>query len=130
MGGPFSFLIGLGSLLTSGAMALQVSEETEARKQEWREHRYSYYIQEDYDLAIGKMMEVYDFDKIKKAIKADYPNMGNAFIFKIAITAVAKRMMEEETDWEYRVPEQIQNANINIDKYSTDEFKKINETRR
>lgn len=117
-------MIGLGSLLTSGAMALKESEERELKNEEWRSHRYSHYIQEDYDLATHKMALRYDFDKIKAAIRMDYPNMSDHWAFRITVTAIAKKMMEEETDYEYKIPDQIRHANIDLDKYALDKFKK------
>lgn len=127
MGGPFSFLIGIGSLLASGGMALKEVADLEAKNREWRSHKYSYYIQDDYDRNIAGMALAYDFDKIKTAIRSDYPGMSDTWIYKITITALAKKMMEEETDWEYRVPEQIRNAGIDLDRYSLDKFKRESE---
>ena len=124
MGGPFSFLIGLGSLIASGTMALRESEIREEKNQEWKSHKYSHYIQEDYDLATHKMALRYDFDKIKAVIKMDYPNMSDHWVFRITVTAIAKKMMEEETDYEYKIPDQIRHANINLEKYALDEFKR------
>lgn len=122
--GPFSFLIGLGSLVASSFMTLGKDAGLEAKSQEWKSHKYSHYIQEDYDLNTARMVLSYDFDKIKAAIRADYPGISDTWAYKITVTAIAKRMMEEETEWEYQVPEQILDANIDIDKYATDEFKR------
>lgn len=127
MGGPFSFLIGIGSLLASGGMTLKEDYALEAKNREWSSHKYSYYIQGDYDRNLTRMVLTYDFDKIKAAIQADYPGMSDTWVYKITKTALAKKMMEEETNWEYRVPEQIQNAGIDLERYSLDTFKRESE---
>ena len=127
MGGPFSFLIGIGSLLASGCMALKEDAELEAENREGRSHKYSYYIQDDYDRNITRMDLTYDFNKIKAVIRSDYPGMSDTWVYKITKTALAKKMMEEETNWEYRVPEQIQNAGIDLERYSLDTFKRESE---
>lgn len=125
MGGPFAFLAGIFSLGASAGISLKEQADLERKNREFRSHKYSSYIQADYDFGkTGEMVLTYDFDKIKQAIKKDYPNMSNMWISKITQTAIAKRMMEEETDYEYRIPEEIQNAEINLDKYATDEFKR------
>lgn len=125
MGGPFAFLAGIFSLGASAGISLKEQADLEKKNREFRSHRYSSYVQMDYDFGkTSQMVMTYDFNKIRDAIKADYPNMSSMWITKITQTAIAKRMMEEETGYEYRVPENIQNAEIDLDKYATDEFKR------
>lgn len=125
MGGPFTFLAALGSFLASGAMYLKEDADREAKNREWRSHKYSWYIQEEYDNDYSRLFRIYDLDKMQAAIQADYPRMSSTWVYMIAQTAAAKRLMEEETEWEYKIPEKLVNANIDVDKYSTDEFKWI-----
>lgn len=127
MGGPFSFLIGLGSLLTSGCMALKEENDLDAKNREYNSQLHSPGVQWDYEEKVKWMDSYYDFDKIKKAILKDYPGLSNTQVYMITKSALAKRMMESETIWKYWPPAQIRDMNIDLDRYSLDEFRKRRE---
>ena len=124
MSGVFRFLGGLLSLGASAGLGLKEDMEQEAKNREYRSHNYSPLKQSYYDDEDWRLWFKYDYEKVKDAIKKEYPNMGDGWTYKIAKAAVAKTLMESETEYEYQIPEEITSANVgDITRFVTDDMK-------
>lgn len=117
MSAVFAFLSSIFALGTSGAMAFKAQNEVERANQEYLNNNYNYSVQIEYERnSIG-----FDLDKVIDAIKNDYPNISEGNAYEVAFAAIAKRKMEEETNYKYEVRGVAQY--FELDKYATDEFK-------
>lgn len=123
MGGVFSFLGGLLSLGASAGLGIKEDMELEAKNREYRSHNYNMKVQYDYDYDDYGIFGKYDYEKVTEEILKDYPNMTGTWQYKIAKAAVAKRLMESETPYEYCPSDEVKMSKIDISKYATDATK-------
>lgn len=121
MTGIASFFVGLLSLGAGAGMAFKERSEIERENREYVANRYSYAVQSEYDYNYGRLMRAYDMKKVEAAVKADYPRMTDTAAYKVAEAAVAKKLMESETNYRYKVSEDCKF--FDLDKYVRDEFK-------
>lgn len=118
----FNFLAGLGLIAAGRTVGAVQDRDLKAKNREWNSYNYSHLIQSKYDESHRYLSE-FDYRKMIDAVKSDYPNMSDYFAHHLVKIAVAKRLMEEETAYDYFVPDNIKNAEIDYMKYATDEFK-------
>lgn len=117
MSGVFTFLSSLFALGSSGAMAYKNHNEVEKANREYLDSKYNFSAQLRYERnSIG-----YDLDKVIDAIKDDYPNISECNAYEVAFAAIAKRKMEEETN--YRYEQRGITKYFDLEKYATDKFK-------
>lgn len=121
MTGIASFFVGLLSLGAGAGMAFKEHSEIERENREYVANRYSYAVQSEYDYNYGRLMRAYDMKKVEAAVKADYPRMTDTAAYKVAEAAVAKKLMESETNYRYKVSEDCKF--FDLDKYVRDEFR-------
>lgn len=121
MTGIASFFVGLLSLGAGAGMAFKERSEIERENREYVANRYSYAVQSEYDYNYGRLMRAYDMKKVEAAVKADYPRMTDTAAYKVAEAAVAKKLMESETNYRYKVSEDCKF--FDLDKYVRDEFR-------
>lgn len=121
MTGIASFFVGLLSLGAGAGMAFKERSEIERENREYVSNRYSYAVQSEYDYNYGRLMRAYDMKKVEAAVKADYPRMTDTAAYKVAEAAVAKKLMESETNYRYKVSEDCKF--FDLDKYVRDEFR-------
>lgn len=125
MGGVFSFLGGLLSLGASAGLGIKEDMELEAKNREYRSHNYNMMAQHRYDYDMdGRIFNTYDYEKVTEEIRKDYPNMTGTWQHRIAKAAMAKRMMEAETPYEYCPSDEVKMSKIDISKYATDATKR------
>lgn len=106
-GGPFMFFTGVISLLTSAVLTSREVSKQEIANQEYWKQNYNTNIQlNQYDCNRPYLFDRYDYQKVMDEILNEYPNMSELNRFQIAVIAIAKRLMEEETSYNYKVPEQ------------------------
>lgn len=122
MGGLFCFFTGLLSLGASAGIAFKEQSDIDRQNMEYLQGNYSYAVQSDYDFNRGKLYAAYDLDRVVEAIKADYPRMTDYNAWEVAEAAVAKKMMEEQTNYKYKLSENCKF--FDLDKYAKDEFKR------
>lgn len=120
----FNFLSGLGLIAASQIAGVIQDRDLRAQNHEWESHNYSPYIQEEYDLNDSRLFEVFDLRKMMDAIRKDYPGLSENMAYCVAQQSAAKRLMEEETSFEYEIRDNVKWLKIDIDKYSTDNFKR------
>lgn len=121
MTGIASFFVGLLSLGAGAGMAFKERSKIERENREYVANRYSYAVQSEYDFNYGRLMRAYDMKKVEAAVKADYPRMTDTAAYKVAEAAVAKKLMESETNYRYKVSEDCKF--FDLDKYVRDEFR-------
>ena len=122
MFGAGAFLTGLAMIVTGSVGDIIQHNKQELENEKYRAGNYSVFYQTKYDDYYGRLISVYDIDKIEDEISKDYPNMNSSIVFEIARIAMAKGLMESETRYNYKVPEKY--GFINFDKYNSDKFKK------
>lgn len=121
MFGVGTFLSGL-CLTTIGIIAsIKEENETERTNEEYNKSGYSFLIQSEYDNKWGKYLNTFDMDAIQEDIKKDYPKMNDITAFELSGVIAAKILMEEETNYTYKVPERFES--IYIEKYNKKEFR-------
>lgn len=128
MGEFWAFMLGMmfAENTSSGCGRMGSVDKMKRRESNanWAAHNYSFAAQHNYDYNLAKLMDNYDFKKIGDAIRRDYPRMNDMWVSRITKAAVAKRMMEEETSYDYCVESSLRDANIDLTRYALDEFKK------
>lgn len=117
--GVFKFLAGLGSLAASCGMALSEDARIEQENAEYRAGNYSMYTQVDYDSTKYRFI-AYDLDKIGRELrKGQY--MSDSLSLKLAMTAIAKQLMERETSYNYYVPKEFRH--IDFDRIDIEDYR-------
>lgn len=117
MAGVFAFLSSIFAFGASGAMAFKDQNEVERANKEYLNNNYNYSVQIRYERnSIG-----FDLDKVIEAIENDYPNISKCNAYEVAFAAIAKRKMEEETNYKYE-PRGVSKY-FDLARYATDEFK-------
>lgn len=115
------FITGIGAL--TGA-AFSELKESNAKERQWEERLkkgYSQAAQSRYDLGSRYPYKEFDIGKIKEEIKSDYPWASDLLVHEVAMTATAKKLFEDETEYVYEVPERMNY--FDLDKYAADEFR-------
>ena len=106
IGGPFSFITGCLCLLGSGLASLYETNKQELANELYEAQGYHPSIQMFlYDGDRPKLLSHYDYKLVIEEIEKEYPRMSDTNKFNLAMIAIAKRLMEEETPYQYEVPE-------------------------
>lgn len=123
-GGPFSFFGGLIALFTSGVASVIESNKQDLENERWQKERYNIVVQRNrYDGDLPRLLTAYDYKKVEDEIAKAYPNMNSFNRHQIALQAIAKKMMEEETDYKYEVQDKYKFLG-NIERFCTVECRK------
>ena len=125
MGGLFAFLTGIFSLGTGFALSCKEQNDLDLQWEKDVAEGYSYAAQSEYDFNRGRLYRAYFIDDIMKEIQKDYPNMNDYCARQVAEAAVAKKLLEEETQYKYKPSDNCKFFNLN--KYAKEEFKKKEE---
>lgn len=122
MGPILGFFTGLFSLGASAGLAIKEQSEIDRKNREYVQNRYSYAVQSGYDFHWGRLNAAYDMDKVIGEVMADYPLITRYNAIDVARAAVAKKMMETETEYKYKPEEKC--SFFDLDKYAKEEFKR------
>lgn len=108
-GGPFSFIIGALSLLTSFGLTVYDHNKHEVEREAYYNAGYNQIVQNGrYDGDRQYLRDKYDILKVVDSVKQEYPRMSEVMTFEVAYIAIAKKLMETETKFKYQVPEKFQ----------------------
>lgn len=108
-GGPFAFIIGALSLLTSFGLTVHDHNKHELEREEYYRSGFNQIIQNGrYDGDRQYLRDKYDVLKVVDVVKQEYPRMSDVIAFEVAYMAIAKKLMESETSYKYQVPEKYQ----------------------
>lgn len=123
MGGVFSFLGGLLSLGASAGLGIKEDMKQEAKNREYLSHNYAPYIQSFYDDEDWKLWQKYNYEKVAARVHSNYPGLSDTQEFRIVKAAVGKTLMEKETEYEYKIPDDIEDRFGDVSRFVDDSMK-------
>lgn len=119
------FIGGILCLGAAGVLGLRDNMNRETQNKEFRSHNYNLYLQSEYDRKKdGLTYNNFEREKVKEEILEVYPNMSLMWVTKVGTAAMMKRLFEEETGYEYHIPEDIREVNIDVSMFATDKTRK------
>ena len=122
-GGPFSFFTGVLALFTSAGMSLYAHNKQELANEEYRKCGYNPSVQlSNYDGDRAHLFDHYNYIKVMDEVRKEYPSMNDVNRHQVALIAIAKRLMEEETPYKYEVPEKFRFLG-NIERFANENSK-------
>ena len=122
---PLLFVSGVASCLASGIMGLKESNDIEVQYEQDLAAGYSYAAQSRYDFDQGRLYKQFYIGDIMNDIKKDYPKMNDFVAREIAEAAIAKKLLEEETNYKYKPLDKFKY--FDLKKYGDNAVRKTNE---
>lgn len=120
---PLLFVSGVASCLASGIMGIKEDNDREAQYEADKRAGYNSIVQDRYDYNIARLFEAYDYRAMIEDIKRQYPRMTDFAAEKVIMASIAKKLMEEETNYKYKPSESVKY--FYLDQYTKDEYRRI-----
>lgn len=117
-----AFFSGLFSFGASFGLACKEQRDIERQAAEDAENRYSYAAQSRYDFDRRRLYTAYNIEKVMACVREDYPRMSDLAARQVGEAAIAKHLLETETNYRYKPSDNCKF--FNLDKYIKEEFKR------
>lgn len=120
---PLAFITGVFALTGSAVMGIKEDNDREVQYEADKRAGYNSIVQDRYDYNIARLFEAYDYRAMMEDIKRQYPRMTDFAARKVIMASIAKKLMEEETNYKYKPSESVKY--FYLDQYTKDEYRRI-----